>query len=73
MIRRRFIAVAIACAAFVSMPAAVTGADDRQAAAIGLIDIMIADLHLPDGPGTISIRSLRSTQPEALVIVTAMM
>jgi len=59
MIRRRFIAVAIVCAAFVSMPAAVAGADDRQAAASGLIDTMIADLQafLATDTGDVEARS----------------
>ncbi|MEK9936963.1 MAG: ABC transporter substrate-binding protein [Rhodobiaceae bacterium] len=59
MIRRRFVAVAIACAAFVSMPAAVAGADDRQAAASGLIDTMIADLQafLATDTGDVEARS----------------
>jgi len=59
MIRRRFVAVAIVCAAFVSMPAAAAGADDRQAAASGLIDTMIADLQafLATDTGDVEARS----------------
>ncbi len=59
MIRRRFLAITLACAALFSLPAGVAGADDRQAAASGLIDRMIADLQafLATDTGDVEARS----------------
>ena len=45
MIRRRFLAVGLGCLGLAALPAGIVGADDRQAAAGGLIDTMIADLQ----------------------------
>ncbi len=37
------------------------------------VDILVADLHLPDGIGTVAIRELRRTQPEAQAIVMSVL
>ena len=45
MIRRHFLAIAMACLAFATLPANTTSANERQDAAGELIDRMIADLQ----------------------------
>ena len=59
MIRRHFLAVALGCLGVAALPAGIAGADDRQAAASGLIDTMIADLQafLATDTGDVEARS----------------
>ena len=59
MIRRHFLAIAMACLAFATLPANTTSANDRQAAAGELIDRMIADLQafLATDTGDVASRS----------------
>ena len=59
MIRRHFLAIAISCLAIAALPAGTATADDRQAAASGLIDQMIGDLEsfLATDTGDVDARS----------------
>jgi len=59
MIRRHFLAIAISCLVIAALPAGTATADDRQAAASGLIDQMIGDLEsfLATDTGDVDARS----------------
>jgi DNA-binding NarL/FixJ family response regulator len=48
-----------------------TIAEGLEHVAAGPLDIMIADLHLPDGSGVDVIRAARLHRPEAIIIVTS--
>lgn len=51
------------------LPVARTVADALRAIRTGRVDILIADLDLPDGMGTTAIRELRTRNPDAHAIV----
>jgi phospholipid transport system substrate-binding protein len=59
MFRRNFLAAALLCLGFATLPINIASADDRQAAASGLIDRMIADLQefLATDTGDVEARS----------------
>ena len=59
MFRRNFLAAAVLCLGFAVLPINIASADDRQAAASGLIDRMIADLQefLATDTGDVEARS----------------
>ena len=59
MFRRNFLAAALLCLGFATLPIYIASADDRQAAASGLIDRMIADLQefLATDTGDVEARS----------------